>query len=36
MTDYFRDALVPALRRHGTGPVGVFTVFLSPTVFSQV
>src|SRR5215213_7639294 len=24
--DYFRDALVPALRRHGTGPVGVFTV----------
>jgi hypothetical protein len=26
MHDYLRDALVPALRRLGTGPVGVFTV----------
>lgn len=27
---YLRDALVPALRRHGTGPVGVFTVAIGP------
>jgi hypothetical protein len=26
MNDYVRDALVPALRRLGTGPVGAFTV----------
>ena len=30
MADYCRDALVPALRRHGTGPVGVFTVAIGP------
>src|SRR5215213_1304841 len=30
LADYFRDALVPALRRHGTGPVGVFTVAIGP------
>jgi hypothetical protein len=30
MTAYVRDALVPALRRHGTGPVGVFTVAVGP------
>lgn len=28
--DYFRHALVPALRRHGTGPVGVFNVAVGP------
>ena len=28
--NYFRDALVPALRRIGTGPVGVFTVAIGP------
>ena len=28
--DYFRDALVPALRRLGTGPVGVFNVVVGP------
>jgi hypothetical protein len=28
--DYFRDALVPALRRHGTGPVGVFNITVGP------
>ena len=30
MSDYFKDALVPALRRLGTGPVGVFTVLIGP------
>jgi hypothetical protein len=30
MADYCRDALVPALRRHGTGPVGAFTVAIGP------
>jgi hypothetical protein len=30
MSDYFKDALVPALRRAGTGPVGVFTVMVGP------
>ena len=36
MTQYLRDALVPALRRAGTGPVGVFTVAVgpdSPTIY---
>jgi hypothetical protein len=28
--DYFREGLVPALRRHGTGPVGVFNVAVGP------
>ena len=28
--DYFREALVPALRRHGVGPVGVFNVSVGP------
>lgn len=28
--DYFRQALVPALRRHGTGPVSVFNVAVGP------
>jgi len=32
MTDYFRDALVPALRRQGTGPVGVFKAQSGPDV----
>lgn len=27
---YFRDALIPALRRHGCGPVGVFNVMVGP------
>jgi hypothetical protein len=30
MSDYVKDALVPALRRHGTGPVGVFNVAIGP------
>jgi hypothetical protein len=30
MSDYAKDALVPALRRAGTGPVGVFTVAIGP------
>jgi hypothetical protein len=30
MSDYARDALVPALRRLGTGPVGVFNVAIGP------
>jgi hypothetical protein len=30
MADYCRDALVPALRRYGTGPVGVFNVAIGP------
>ncbi len=28
--DYFREALVPAARRHGAGPVGVFNVTIGP------
>ena len=28
--DYFRDALIPALRRLGTGPVGVFNPTVGP------
>jgi hypothetical protein len=28
--EYFREALVPALRRHGSGPVGVFNVAVGP------
>ena len=30
MSDYVKDALVPALRRIGTGPVGVFNVAVGP------
>ena len=30
MNDYFKNALVPALRRLGVGPVGVFTVLVGP------
>ena len=30
MADYVRDALIPALRRHGTGPVGAFNVAIGP------
>ena len=30
MADHVRDALIPALRRHGTGPVGAFTVAIGP------
>jgi len=30
MQDYCRAALVPALRRQGTGPVGVFTLAVGP------
>lgn len=28
--DYFRQALIPALRRHGAGPVGAFNVTIGP------
>ncbi len=28
--EYFRNAMIPALRRHGCGPVGVFNVMVGP------
>jgi len=28
--DYFKNAMIPACRRHGTGPVGVFNVMVGP------
>ena len=33
---YFKDALVPALRRAGTGPVGVFTETKDPKALQQL
>ena len=28
--DYFRSAFIPAMKRHGIGPIGLFTVAVGP------